>query len=213
MNCEYCCDSMAWRKNWHKLWPRNNAHVGKCWHEVWNAQVKPKMPKLWKNCRFIVMIMHVMILLEPVCCRVIACHLWFRKCDATCNCAFFFKAGEYCRRDALNFSHHRTTLKGVFDVVSLCSCESLYIARISSLFIGSSTNWVLVAAFRFPQTTLLCLSLRRYVTLLIHVMSWSEMRRWSIFLEQHVTLRGINRERVYLIGIQLFLFYRANHEP
>ncbi len=153
-----------------------------------------------------------MILLEPVCCCVIACRLWFRKCDATCNCAFFFKAGEYCRRDALNFSHHRTTPKGVFDMVSLCHCKSLYIAQISSLFISSSTNRVLVAASCFPQTMLLCLSPRRGVTLLIHVTSWSKTRRLSIFLEQHVTLRGINRERVYLIRIQLFLFYRANYE-
>ncbi len=33
----------------------------------------------------------------------------------------FFKAGEYCRRDALNISHHRTTPKGMFDMTSLLS--------------------------------------------------------------------------------------------
>ncbi len=98
----------------------------------------------------------------PHCCKV-QCTCTVCVCVCVCVCV-------RCRRDALNFSHHRTTPKGVFDMVSLCHCESLYIARISSLFIGSSTNQVLVAASRFPQT-MLCLSPRRDITLLIHVTS------------------------------------------
>ena len=116
--------------------------------------------------------MHVMILFLHVV-MLKACCLWFVKCNVTCICAVFFKVGEYCRRDALNFSHHRTTPR----VCLICfpyHNESPYIIQISSLFAGSLTNRVLVPAFCFPQTALLCLSPRWNVTLLVAVMSWSE---------------------------------------
>ncbi len=142
-----------------------------------------------------------------------ACCLWFMKCNATCICVVFFKVGEYCRRDALNFSHHPTTPR----VCSICfpyHNESPYIIQISSLFAGSSTNRVLVPAFCFLQTALLCLSPRWNVTLMVEVTSWSETRELLIlFLEWHVELWGINRKRFNSTVISLFLFCRANREP
>ncbi len=60
---------------------------------------------------------------------------------------------DVCRRDDLNFSHHRTTPTGVSDMISLICRVALHCSNLL-LFIGSSTNRVPVAALRFPQTEL-----------------------------------------------------------
>ncbi len=82
-----------------------------------------------------------------------------------------------CRRDALNFSHHRTTPKGIFDMTSLLSWVALHCPN---LFI---VHWLiefllLLSAFR-KQSCDVCHQ-EETSQLLINVTSWSEM--WELLI-------------------------------
>ncbi len=120
-NCEYCGGITLRGKDWHKQWIRSDAHVGKCWHEEWTISwccAWRKYGRIIKSpwyfideCREIIVKLHG-VMYNTFC-------SWFANVMRLVLLLSFFKAGECCRRDALNFSHHQTMPKGVFNMVSL----------------------------------------------------------------------------------------------
>ncbi len=149
---ELFLETSSWRK-WHELWillwhnvarKRLTQIVNTKWCScremlTWGVKhiVILCIKKLWKDYRLVVIIEYfinecrdIIVKLHVVMSDAFC--LWFANVMWLVLLLSFFKAGECCRRDALNFSHHRMTPKGVFDMTSLLCrvalhCPNLFI--------------------------------------------------------------------------------------